>query len=127
MTNQLAITLKTVSGKSRSGQIILRSFSRNERLRRSLLTLLGFWGLSALSILIPIAHFVLVPAFFLLAPFLARQKWQQDASIIDGECLCPECSEKIPLGSLKIKWPLTLACLNCKSKVYGHPGVPLRS
>lgn len=114
---QLKVLLKIPSGKTKEGQILLKIFTQNERLRRTLMTLIGFWLLSLFCILIPVAHFLLVPVFFLLSPFLALKKWQQDASIIGGECLCPECSEKIVLGSLTAHWPLTLTCMNCKARV----------
>lgn len=115
---EIPVQVETPAEKKTSGKILLKVFSKSERTKRSVLTLAGFWLLAIFSVLIPVAHFVLVPAFLLLAPFLAYLKWQQDAGIIGGECFCPECKEKLALGSMKLKWPLTTSCLSCKATIY---------
>ena len=52
------------------------------RTRRAVLALLACWGLAALTIFVPIAHFVLVPGFFLLGIWLLIKRLGEDATIV---------------------------------------------
>jgi hypothetical protein len=65
-----------------------------QRLRRALLALGACWGLAALTILVPIAHFVLVPGFFVLGIVLFVQRMREDATITGVEGVCPKCGEE---------------------------------
>jgi hypothetical protein len=49
--------------------------------------------LAAISILLPIAHFVLVPAFLIAAPVVAVRRLRERASIVALTGTCPRCAE----------------------------------
>ncbi|HKJ82513.1 MAG TPA: hypothetical protein VJ961_00660 [Mariprofundaceae bacterium] len=99
-------------------------YTPKERKIQALKALFGMWALALLSIPIIIAHFVLVPGFFIAGIFFSYKKMtagEQDAEHADGDCpscgkaisinlerdgslpqfrYCPECSEPIELTSL---------------------------
>ena len=62
-----------------------------DRLKRGLMALAACWGLAAVAILVPIAHFVLVPGFFLLGIFLLVKRLGQAATIAAVRGPCPQC------------------------------------
>lgn len=104
-------------------------YTPKERKTQALKALLGMWALALLSIPIIIAHFVLVPGFFIAGIVLAYKKstaGDQDAETATGECpscnndicinlerdgslpqwrYCPNCSESIELDPLPEKSP----------------------
>ncbi len=49
--------------------------------------------LAALSVLLPIAHFVLVPGFLIAAPIFALRRLREHASIVALTGTCPRCVE----------------------------------
>jgi hypothetical protein len=51
-------------------------------------------GLAAVSILLPIAHFVLVPGFLIAAPFVALRRLREGASFVGLVGTCPRCNEE---------------------------------
>ena len=55
-------------------------YSPRERLLRALKILGIFWGLALLSVPILVAHFVLVPGFFLLGPVMAYRRYRVTAT-----------------------------------------------
>ena len=61
------------------------------RMRRALRALGVCWGLAVASVLVPIAHFVLVPAFLALGILLAVRRGREAASIVAVSGRCPRC------------------------------------
>src|SRR5512140_1627824 len=53
-----------------------------QRTRRALKSLGIFWGLAVVSVLVPIAHFVLVPGFFVLGIVLFVRRTSEAASVL---------------------------------------------
>lgn len=51
-------------------------------------------ALAAVSILLPIAHFVLVPGFLVAAPIVALRRLREGASIVGLTGTCPRCDEE---------------------------------
>ena len=49
--------------------------------------------LAAVSVLLPIAHFVLVPGFLVAAPIVAMRRLREGASIVALAGTCPRCNE----------------------------------
>jgi hypothetical protein len=93
-------------------------FSQQERTKRSLFQLFSFWGLALASVLIPVFHFVLVPLFFLLAPFLARKKYKEKVVLDACSIPCPECQQLTQFSKTSGEWPLHDNCPQCLNRIY---------
>src|SRR5256886_17204696 len=57
-------------GEPTRGTVTIQAFDREQRFRRAVAELGKWWGIGLLTVLIPVAHFVLVPSF------LAYGLWQ---------------------------------------------------
>ncbi len=62
------------------------------RARRTLAALGACWGLALVSVLVPIAHFVLVPGFFVIGIVLAVRRMGEAASVLGAAGPCPRCA-----------------------------------
>jgi hypothetical protein len=85
------ILIENDAGASRTGVLRVRKFSERERWWRAL-AMLGFmWGLAVATAFIPLAHFVLVPAFLIAGPVTAvlRYRAGEHVEVATGEC--PTC------------------------------------
>jgi len=83
------------NGKSSPAEMHLTLFTRQEQKMRALKSLMGFWAIAALCVLIPIAHFILVPGFFVAGIIMASRRWKTDREGIDASGLCPACNNQI--------------------------------
>lgn len=104
--------------QSRTLDIPGHAFTPKEKTKRALQKLFAFWGLALASILVPVAHFVLVPVFFLLAPFLAYKNYQEEVSLEACELACPECTKTGSFTKIAGRWPLHNTCPHCMNRVY---------
>ncbi len=50
-------------GEPTRGTVTIQEFDREQRFRRAVAGLGTWWGIGLLTVLIPVAHFVLVPSF----------------------------------------------------------------
>ena len=75
------------------------------------------WGLALVSVIIPLAHFVLVPAFLLAGPVGAWIISTQVSAVLGGESVCPDCGAFLRLSATSDSWPLTDLCAQCQRRV----------
>lgn len=107
-----------VCGRSQSaGEVRIERWTRQQRLLRAARTLLACWGLAVLSVLVPVAHFVLVPALLLAGPIAAFVVARQPSAIIGGQGPCPACGELLVVSRAAERWPLDEACEACHAQV----------
>jgi hypothetical protein len=94
------------------------AYDRHQRLVRAVLALLACWGLAALAILIPILHFLLVPALFLAGPFFAYRRLHEEATVTHIRGACPACGKPIDHGGRE-PWKalLRLDCEHCHRRI----------
>jgi hypothetical protein len=71
--------------------LIVDSFDAGQRLRRAAKGLAGFWGAMAVSVFIPIAHFVLVPALFGIGAWQFVRRLRQQRQVRGAHGACPDC------------------------------------
>ena len=99
------------------GEIYLQTWSNAQRSWRAIRVFLLCWALAAISILIPILHFVMVPFFFflgLIAPFfVVRRK----SVILGGSGACPFCAKRFIILRSANDWPLQSVCGSCHRHV----------
>jgi len=85
------------SDKNKPAKMNLFLFTQQEQKMRALKSLMAFWGIAALCVLIPIAHFILVPGFFVAGIIVASRRWKAGEEGIDATGACPACNNEICL------------------------------
>ena len=99
------------------GVVAVARHDPGARLRRGLLALAACWGLAAVTILVPIAHFVLVPGFFLLGIWLLVKRLGEDATIDSVSGDCPKCGEPRTFhASGRLKPEVKVQCPVCRNE-----------
>ncbi len=92
------MTLRTVDvtlslSGSPSAPGVARVFDRStaNRFTRAALSLLVLWAVGIACIVIPVAHFVLVPAFGMAGLVLAGFRLREGSSLVGTTGVCPRC------------------------------------
>jgi hypothetical protein len=99
-------------------RIVVARHDPGARLRRGLLALAACWGLAALTILVPIAHFVLVPGFFLLGIWLLVKRLGEDATVVSVSGDCPKCGEpRSFIASGRLTPRMKVQCPVCRNEL----------
>jgi len=83
------------SGESNSANMYVTAFTPQEQKVRALKSLMIFWAIATLCILIPIAHFILVPGFFIGGIIVAKRRWEVEEEGIEATGSCPACHNNI--------------------------------
>lgn len=86
------------SGAIKAGEMKIVCYAAREKKIRALKSLLLFWLLAGVSVLIPVAHFFLVPVFFIAGIFLAAQRWRTTEEGMEAAGACPACGKPITIG-----------------------------
>jgi len=109
------ILIKSQSGgETVPGKMDIVEFTEKEKKARAIKSLLTFWGIGAVCVLIPIAHFILVPGFLIGGAIVAKRKWETDREGLDATCTCPDCGEEVSISLEKNpELPQWLNCPNC--------------
>lgn len=101
------------------------TYDRARRVRRALAGLGTWWGAAVLSVLIPLAHFVLVPSFFLYGAFTFARRLTADQVAVAGRGTCPDCGREQALD-VAGRWsvPSNTSCRYCQRslRVTALPG-----
>ena len=104
--------------KQRStGEVRIAKWSMPARLARAAKILLALWAAGAVSVLVPVAHFVLVPAFLIAGPVAAALRLGQASGVLGGEGTCPACGTAMILEAGADVWPLYGNCPGCGETV----------
>lgn len=117
LTQACPVRLTTNSGKQSSGTVQIQIWSPQYRTRRALKTLGLFWGLSLVTVIIPLLHFVLVPGLFIAGPIVAWVIYRQERMILGGEGICPQCGKAFAIVRAQEHWPLRDVCSHCHEEV----------
>ena len=108
-------TLSGYEGAPTRGTANIQRFHPAERWRRRLAALVKWWGLAILSVFIPVAHFVLVPAFLIFGglQFFARLRTAE--LVVSARGMCPDCGAEQAL-ELAPRWqaPQSVTCRSCQ-------------
>jgi ABC-type multidrug transport system fused ATPase/permease subunit len=92
----------------------VRTLRVDEKAKEVLKTVGLFWGLSLVSVLIPVFHFVLVPLFlFLSVVFGFRARKKNERLLHETAVTCLACGSQNKLKPTTFEWPLTFRCQKC--------------
>ena len=98
-----------------AGEATVVHFEGAERMARAGKGLAIAWGAALVSVFIPVAHFLLVPGFFLagLVVFAKRMKHKVVVDTVRG--VCPDCNHEQEFDSSG-DWqlPTHLTCADCQ-------------
>lgn len=76
-----------------------------------------FWGLAMVSILIPILHFVLVPAFLIIGVYAFLSQYKNTHSLHEGSSTCPACQGRFPIKNIYIYDSKKINCELCMEQL----------
>jgi hypothetical protein len=110
-----AVVLEGFSPHPGSGRVIVVEFDRGARWRRALRALGQWWGVALLCVFIPVAHFALVPGFFLFAIYQFFQRLGTAAIGKGAQGTCPDCGVEQEF-ELAGRWrvPQLVSCRACR-------------
>jgi|GEM_PF-3061818 len=117
--------LECASGQAGRGSAQVVRVSPQKAFKAGLRMCLGIWAIGAVTIFIPLVHFVSVPLFFMLGPVAGKifanfQKAQ--AEYEDVMASCPDCAHPLSFSAESgIEPPQQVKCPGC-----GHVIVILR-
>lgn len=107
--------------KTTDGEIRVQFWNKRERMARALKWGGLCWLASLVSVILPLAHFILVPGFFLAGPAVAFFLMRQESVILGGEGKCPRCEEVLPIVRSSYRFPLSDLCTRCQTPVDIEP------
>ena len=101
-------------GAPTRGTAAIQMFTRQQRWRRALAGLGKWWGVALLSVLIPVAHFLLVPSFLLNGAWQFSQRLGTVELASGTRGTCPDCGTE-QLLELAPRWraPQPVTCRHC--------------
>jgi len=87
------IRIENADNNSTTGQLHISHYSQSERTTRALKMLALMWLFAIITVFIPLAHFVLVPAFLIAGPVIAYKRYQMEEHPSSAEGECPTCQQ----------------------------------
>lgn len=93
----------------------IETLGPDQRLARAFRGSAAWLGAGIVSVFIPIAHFVLVPACLLIAVIMGFVRMGQTALVRKAHGKCPDCGTDQPLDIVgPWRGPTDLVCRNCQ-------------
>lgn len=116
------------SGKTNQADMHVVAFSLQEQKMRAIKSMLTFWLIAACCVLIPIAHFILVPGFFIGGIVVASRRWNAAEEGRDATGTCPACSKQITISLDKNpELPQWHNCPECSCPLELQPSSPIEA
>jgi hypothetical protein len=122
MEKTIQVDLVSANDKRTLGEVRAKYFEQNERRKRAFKGLGICWGIALFSVIIPLAHFILVPSFLLAGPIVAFFMYMQTDTVLGGSGPCPVCGKPFNVARTRIQWPMNDVCSLCHNsvKIYPH-------
>jgi len=92
-----AIKISNSNGQQTTGTLSYMVYTKQQRVARAAKTLGIFWGLAVVTLFIPLAHFVLVPGFFIAGPIVAYLRYRVTETVDKASGECPTCHEQVTI------------------------------
>jgi hypothetical protein len=113
----MQVFAKAHSNHEETGQVEVANLSTPERITIVATRSGIFLTLAAVSIFIPVLHFILVPGFIVAAVAAGLSSSRYSQKLTGGSVPCPHCKQLVTLKEMPLKWPLASICQNCASTV----------
>jgi hypothetical protein len=100
----------------------VRHYDTGERVRRALKIGGILLALACVTVFIPIAHFVLVPGFFLASIVFFLRRLSESRKIVRVHGPCPRCSteQDFEIDKAPLSGEIELTCVSCRNRVRGE-------
>lgn len=109
-----ALELRDFDNRGRTtGTLTIRHFTPGQRAWRAGKLFAIFFALALFSVFIPVLHFVLVPAFCLIATACAMFYAMQDRAVEIAEGICPYCGKTTLLPKAQFEGEFRDSCQQC--------------
>ena len=108
------VRLRCLDGKETRGAVELRALSARERAVRAWKLVGLLWGLALAAVLIPIAHFILVPGLFLAGCIAGPRAYRTQEVLVAGNGACPHCGAALSFRPGPAQWPGQETCGACQ-------------
>jgi hypothetical protein len=111
----LELTLRGYADAASSATVQILSFDRRTRVRRAVQGLAASWVAATIAVFIPIAHFLLVPAFFALGLYFLFRNLRVKEAVTEARGACPDCGLEQEL-EVSGNWdpPHRITCRGCQ-------------
>lgn len=116
-----AVSLVASGGRRSVGEVRVQRWTPGDRAVRAAGVWAACWALGAVSVLVPAAHFVLVPLFLAAGPIAAYLRARTESSVLGGTAPCPACGEAFAIDAAPERWPLKDVCGACRVQVEIEP------
>jgi hypothetical protein len=103
--------------KTEKANVTVKTWTPAEKRIRALKSLFTWWGIALVCVFIPLAHFILVPLFFIVGIIMPLSAYNKKSMITGGEGTCPFCSKPFKVAAAPDRWPLQDICENCHRHV----------
>lgn len=110
----IACTLTDVSGQTTEGSADLKELASPERTLRASKRAGIFTAIAVVCILIPMLHFVLVPAFLIVAGVAFVRTMAETSVVTKAEGVCPHCKQTAVFTGLIKTTGTKEICPNCR-------------
>ena len=111
---QQPLLIKGKGDETCAGTLHVSIYSARECAIRAAQALALWWALALLSVLIPLAHFILVPLFLLTGPMVAYKRYRaiEGSERVEGHCPVCRNAIKIKLGPAEkpVLWKYCPVC-----------------
>jgi hypothetical protein len=112
---RMPVIITSFDGRSCDGEVTVEALSGGARARRAIAALGFCWLLAIAAVLVPIAHFVLVPGLLLAGPFVAMGAHKAERQVTGGDGACPICRTPLRLKRGAHPEGFSYSCRSCRS------------
>ena len=113
-TETKIINVKDDKGAASDGVLHYTSYNPGDRMGRAVVVLVACLIGAAVTLFIPLAHFILVPIFLIAGPVMFFIRYKQDDAKEKVESSCPRCDEAVTLElEATDKLPKWVFCPKC--------------
>lgn len=97
----------------------VQHLSQPDRFRKSMKTFGIMFGAAIVSILVPVFHFVLVPALLIASVAAAIRQYNKVYSFNLTDVICPQCQNDLKEKIITAKEnKISVYCFNCRRTLY---------
>jgi hypothetical protein len=121
MEKTFQVELVSANENKTFGEVHAKYYNKNERSERALKVFGLLWGIGIFCIIIPLAHFILVPGFLLAGPVVAFFFYKQTDLVLGGFGKCPACGKPFKVARTRVQWPINDVCSECHNSVKIFP------
>ena len=91
---EIPATLTAFGASAAPATAKVMSQTPGERMARTAVALGAGWGAALVSVFIPVAHFILVPTFFIAGIAAAIARARENTRLLGVHGTCPRCAEE---------------------------------